>query len=162
MSQTRCITCYPSRYIKFGSQVAVVVENPSANAGDIRDMGSMPGLGRSPRGGHSNPLQYSCLENLMDRGTWRATVHGGHKKLNMIEQLSKARAKKANKALTKKKENPKPKVGNKTHHDTIRHFNTYTKSQQASKSHCSMSMQVTGREAPRPLSILRGLAMVCW
>ena len=74
MSQTRCITCYPSRYIKFGSQVAVVVENPSANAGDIRDMGSMPGLGRSPRGGHSNPLQYSCLENLMDRGAWGPAV----------------------------------------------------------------------------------------
>ena len=40
------------------------------------DTGLIPGLGRSPGGGHGNPLQYSCLENLMDRGAWRATVHG--------------------------------------------------------------------------------------
>ena len=58
------------------SQVALVVKNPSANAGDVKDSGSIPGLGRSPRGGHGNPFQYSCLENLMDRGAWRATVHG--------------------------------------------------------------------------------------
>ena len=45
------------------------------NAGDIRDVGSILGLGRSPGGGHGNPLQYSCLENPMDRGAWRATVH---------------------------------------------------------------------------------------
>ena len=57
------------------SQVALMVKNMSANAGDIRDMGSIPGLGRSPGGGHGNPLQYSCLENPMDRGAWRATVH---------------------------------------------------------------------------------------
>ena len=59
------------------SQVAVVVKNPPANAGDIRDMDSMLGLGRSPGGVHGNPLQYSCLENPMDRGGWGATVHGG-------------------------------------------------------------------------------------
>ena len=52
--------------------MALVVKNPPVNAGDIRDAGSIPGSGRSPRGGHSNPLQYSCLENLMDRGTWQA------------------------------------------------------------------------------------------
>ena len=46
-----------------------------ANAGDIRDMGSVPGLGRSPGRGHGNPLQYSSQENPMDRGAWRATVH---------------------------------------------------------------------------------------
>ena len=45
-----------------------MVKNPPANAGDIRDEGSIPGLGRSPGGGHGNPLQYSCLENPMDRG----------------------------------------------------------------------------------------------
>ena len=50
-------------------------KNPPANAGDIRDMGSIPGLGRSPEGGHANPLQYSCLENPKDRGAWWATVH---------------------------------------------------------------------------------------
>jgi len=52
-----------------------VVKNPPANAGDLRDMGLIPGSGRSPKGGHGNPLQYSYLENLMDRGTWLATVH---------------------------------------------------------------------------------------
>ena len=47
-----------------------------ANAGDLRDVSSIPGMGRSPGGRHSNPLQYSCLENPMDRGAWQATVHG--------------------------------------------------------------------------------------
>ena len=51
-----------------------VVNNPSANAGDIRDAGAVPELGRSPGGGHGNPLQYSCLENPMDRGAWQAIV----------------------------------------------------------------------------------------
>ena len=54
----------------------LVVKNPLANAGDIRDVGLIPGLGRPPGGGHGNPLQYSCLENPMDRGTLRAAVHG--------------------------------------------------------------------------------------
>ena len=53
-----------------------MVKNQPASAGDSRDMGSIPGLGRSPREGNGNPLQYSCLENPMDRGTWPATVHG--------------------------------------------------------------------------------------
>ena len=57
------------------SQVALVVKNLPSNAGDVRDMGSIPGLGRSPGGGNGNPLQYSCLENPMDRGAWRATVY---------------------------------------------------------------------------------------
>ena len=50
--------------------------NLPANAGDKRDVGLIPGWGRSPRGTHGNPLQYSCLENAMDRGAWWATVHG--------------------------------------------------------------------------------------
>ena len=49
--------------------------NLPANTGDIRDMGSIPGLGKCPGGGHNNPLQYSCLEIPMDRGTWQAAVH---------------------------------------------------------------------------------------
>ena len=52
-----------------------VVKNPAANTGDVRDAGLIPGLGRSPGGGHGNPLQYSCVENLMDRGDQWATVH---------------------------------------------------------------------------------------
>ena len=51
-------------------------KDPPVNAAHIRDVGLIPGSGRSPGGGHGNPLQYSCLENFMDRGTWRATVHG--------------------------------------------------------------------------------------
>ena len=53
----------------------LAVKKPPANGGDIRDTGSIPGSGRSPGDGHGNPLQYSCLENPMDRGVWQATVH---------------------------------------------------------------------------------------
>ena len=56
------------------SQVVLVVKNSPANAGD-RDAGSIPGWERSPGEGHGNPLQFSCLENPMERGAWRATVH---------------------------------------------------------------------------------------
>jgi len=59
----------------WASQVALVVKNLSANAGDIRDQGSIPGLGRSPDEGNNNPLKYSCQENPMDRGTCWATVY---------------------------------------------------------------------------------------
>ena len=64
-----------SLYI-WASQVALVVKNLPANAGDLRDVGSSPGLGRSPGGGHDNLLQYSYLGNSMDRRAWWATVHG--------------------------------------------------------------------------------------
>ena len=53
-----------------------MVKNPPANAGDARDTGSIPRLGRSPGGGHGNPLLYSCLGNPMDRGAWWTTVRG--------------------------------------------------------------------------------------
>ena len=61
-------------YDGWASQVAVVVKNPPANAGDIRDTGSIPWLGRSLRRGQSNPLQCSCLENPIDREDWRVTI----------------------------------------------------------------------------------------
>ena len=51
-----------------------MVKNLPANVGDVKDAGSIPGLGRSPGGGNGNPVQYSCLENHMDRGTWWAIV----------------------------------------------------------------------------------------
>ena len=57
------------------SEVALVVRNLLANAGDVRDTGLIPGWGRSPGGEHDNTLQYSCLENPMDREAWWATVH---------------------------------------------------------------------------------------
>ena len=56
--------------------MALVVKNLPVNAGDTGDAGLIPELGRSPEGGNSNPLQYSCQENPMDRGAWWATVHG--------------------------------------------------------------------------------------
>ena len=65
-----------------------MVKNPSANTGDIRDKSSVPGLGRSPAGRHSNPLQYPCLENPINRGTWRATVYGVAKSQTGLKQLS--------------------------------------------------------------------------
>ena len=55
--------------------MALVVKNLPANAGDARDLGLIPGSGKSPGVGNSNPFQYSCLENPMDRGAWQATVH---------------------------------------------------------------------------------------
>ena len=61
-------------FLKWASLVALVVKNPPARARNIRDAGSTPGLRRSPGGGCDNPLQYSCLENPMDRGTWWARV----------------------------------------------------------------------------------------
>ena len=57
-------------------QVALVVKNAPANAGDLTDAGLIPRSGRFPGEGNGNPLQYSCLENPMDRGAWRAIVHG--------------------------------------------------------------------------------------
>ena len=71
------IFAYIYIYDIFGvSQVALVVKKPPANAENIRDMSSVPESKRSLGGGHGNALQYSCLENPMDRGAWRATVHG--------------------------------------------------------------------------------------
>ena len=57
------------------SQVVLVVKNPPANAGDVRDVGLIPDSGGSPGGRHGNALQYSCLENPMNRRTWQALVH---------------------------------------------------------------------------------------
>ena len=62
----------------------------ACNPGDSGDVGSTPGSGRSPGGGHGNPLQYSCLENPMDRGAWRAVDHGLAKSWTGLKQLSTA------------------------------------------------------------------------
>ena len=64
------------------------VKNPPANAGDTRDAGSIPGLGKSPGGGHGNPLQYSCLENSTDRGAWQATVRGTAKSCTQLSNYA--------------------------------------------------------------------------
>ena len=64
-----------------------MVKNLPANAGDTRDADSIPGSQRSPGGRHGDPLQYTCLENLMDRGTWWATVHGVAKSWTETEAI---------------------------------------------------------------------------
>ena len=68
-------------------QVALVIKDPPVNAGDIRDVDLIPGLGRSPGGGHGNPLQYSCLENPMDRGICQAAAHGVAKSWTHLKHL---------------------------------------------------------------------------
>ena len=71
-SQTRLSLSFS---LSWASQVVLLVKNLPANSGDIRDQVSIPGSGRSSGGGNGNPLQYSCIENLMDREAWRATVY---------------------------------------------------------------------------------------
>ena len=70
------------------SKVPLMVKNLPANTGGMRDTGSIPGSGRSPGGGHGNPLQDSCLENSMDRGACRATVHSVAKSRTRLKRLS--------------------------------------------------------------------------
>ena len=77
----RCVTIWTS-------QVALVVKNTPASAGDIRDAGSIPGLRRSPGEGNGNPPQYSCLENPMDRGAWRTSVHRVSKSQTRLKRLN--------------------------------------------------------------------------
>ena len=72
----------------WASQVVLVIKKPPADPGDVRDVGLIPGSGRSPGGGHSNPLQCSFLENPMDRGAWRATVHKVAKSQTRLKHLS--------------------------------------------------------------------------
>ena len=73
--------------VSWASQAVLVVKNPPASAGNARDGDSIPGSGRCPGGGQSNPLQYSCLENPMDSGAWRATVHDVTKSQTGLKQL---------------------------------------------------------------------------
>ena len=73
------MTNFITFFIKKGFPSGSVVKNPPDKARDVEDMGLNPGLGRSPAGGNSNLLQYSCLENHMNSGTWQATVHEGHR-----------------------------------------------------------------------------------
>ena len=86
--------------VRRASQVALVVKNRHVNAGDARDVGSVPGLGRSPGEGNGNPLQYSCLENPMDRGAWWAMACRVTKSWKHLKRLSThARKNKAHKLL---------------------------------------------------------------
>ena len=71
------------------SEVALEVKNLPANTGDIRDMGLIAGMGRSPGGGHGNPLQYSCLENPVNREAWHVTAHRVTKSQTRLKQFTK-------------------------------------------------------------------------
>ena len=71
--------------------MVLVVKNLLASAGDIRDMGLIPGSGRSPGGEDGSPLQYSCLKNPMDRGAWWATVHGVAKGCTRLSNFTRRR-----------------------------------------------------------------------
>ena len=80
-----CISYYITIIMPAGFSGRFVVKNPPS---DIGDLGSIPGSGRSPEGGHGNPLQSSCLENSMDRGAWRAIAHGVPKSRTRLKRLS--------------------------------------------------------------------------
>ena len=84
----KTVNIYPSYLLHanhWASQVVLVVENLPANAGDIRDSGLIPGLGRSPGEGHGNSPQYSCLENPMDRVAWKVMDHRVEKSWDTTE-----------------------------------------------------------------------------
>ena len=76
----------PIPYHSLGFTGGSVVKNPPANAGYLKDVGLIPGLGRSPGVGNGTPLQYSCLENSMGRGPWQATVHGAVKSWTRLSE----------------------------------------------------------------------------
>ena len=83
------LSIFLSLYAPSGApQAALVVKNLPANAGDVWDVGSVPGLGRSPGGGHGHSLQYSCLKNPLDRGTRQATVNGAAKSWTRLKRRS--------------------------------------------------------------------------
>ena len=88
------VTGYRNRHVLWigvftdrASQVAPVVKSSLANAGGVRDGGSIPGSGRYPGGGHGSALQYSCLENPLNRGAWQVTIHGFAKSRIWLKQL---------------------------------------------------------------------------
>ena len=82
------LNCLQFKIILMPSQVVLVVKNPPANTEDAGDMGLIPGSGRSSGEGNGNPLQYSCLEKPMDRGTWWTIVHGVAKIQTQLKPLS--------------------------------------------------------------------------
>ena len=84
----RVIGVEPKHQCNGAYQVALLVKNPSASARDARDMGSVPGVGRSSGEGHDSSLPYSCLENPMDRGAWQGTFHGVAKSWTWLKRFS--------------------------------------------------------------------------
>ena len=103
----------PLSYLSDSSLVSQWAKKSAFNALDTGDACSIPGSGRSPGGGHGNPLQYSCLENPMDRGAWQAIVHGFAESWTRLKQLSTC-------ALWSLPDFPNPAVG--VHHSTLAQF----------------------------------------
>ena len=103
--------------------MVLVVKNPPAKAGDARDVGSIPGLGRFPGGGHGNPLQYSCLKNPRDREAWWATVHKVTKRWTRLKRLSAHARAHTHKELIPK---IKPFILHKYLHPTLKLLRTPT------------------------------------
>ena len=97
--------------------MSLVVKNPPANAGDVRDAVSILGLGKSPGEGHSKPLQYSCLENSMDIGAWQGMVHRVAKSRTWLKQLSPHAGKNQASGIQKLKENLKKNTHTHIHTD---------------------------------------------
>ena len=93
------------------SQVAPVVRNPPANVGNGREVGLNPGFGKSLEEGNGNPLQYSCLGNPMDRGAWRATVHGVTEEWDTTEYAQEAERKWHTSELSLRRLRPPQSVG---------------------------------------------------
>ena len=85
-SITTLVTEFYLSMCQLGFPGSTAVKNPPVNAGDTGDPGSVPGSGRYPGEGNGDPLQYSCLGNTMDRGAWRATIHGVAKELDTTKQ----------------------------------------------------------------------------
>ena len=83
-----CLSPLPEHNVQQGFDSYLGGSDSKESARNARDAGSIPGSGRSPGGGHGNSLQYSCLENPMDRGAWRASVHRVAKNQDMTEQLT--------------------------------------------------------------------------
>ena len=87
-----CVRENVPRFLCLSCLYSVTSRDLPANAGTSGDASSIPGLGRSPWGGHGNPLQYSCLEKAVDRGAWWTTVHGVTKELDTIQQVNKKKS----------------------------------------------------------------------
>ena len=88
LETVKILSFSPTSKLSWTSKVPLVVKNLPASAGDVRDLGLIPGLGRSPEGENGNPLQYSRLENPMDKGAWQATVYRVTKNQTWLKQLS--------------------------------------------------------------------------
>ena len=99
----------------WASQMVLVIKNLPATSEDVRDIGSIPGSGRFPGGKHLNPLQYSYLENPMDRGAWGDTVHGVAKSWTQLKRLG------THTQLTLVKWHPERTQTSREHTDTVCH-----------------------------------------